>query len=89
MVEGDEVTHQYTPEHWGKVAPTMDPIPEYGDLIEIDEFVEMCNNGGFIDYDGHGYYSNGTEMSNIYVCPSDITSSGVVPGWTHVVWFNR
>jgi len=67
----------------------MKPIPEYGDLIEIEEFIDMCEDGGFIDYDGWGNYSNGSEMSDISVCPSDITSGNLQEGWTHVVWFNR
>ena len=67
----------------------MEPIPEYGDLIEINEFIDMCKRGSFIDYDGVGNYSDGTEMSEIEVSPSDITSGNIIHGWTHVVWFNR
>jgi hypothetical protein len=67
----------------------MKPIPEYGDLIPLDEFIEMCEHGTFIDYDGFGNYATETEMSTNVVCPSDITAGIINRNWTHVVWFNR
>ena len=33
------------------------PIPEYGDLMTIEEFIKNCEDGIFIDYDGSGYYA--------------------------------
>lgn len=27
-------------------------------VLELHEFIEDCNNGCLIDYDGFGYYSN-------------------------------
>ena len=30
---------------------------EYGDFFTLKEFIDMCECGGFIDYDGHGNYA--------------------------------
>lgn len=68
---------------------TLSDIPEYGDLITFEDFKEMCESGGFIDYDGSGNYSTKTQMSNIDVYPSDIKSGRYRTDFTHVVWFNR
>ncbi len=65
------------------------PIPDYGDLMTLDEFIENCEDGLFIDYDGFGHYATATEMSSIEVCPSDITTGDIRREWTHVCWFNR
>ncbi len=67
----------------------MKPTPEYGDLFTIEEFIKMVNSGSFIDYDGSGNYSNGTEMTDIEVWPSDIAAGNIKKEWSHVVWFNR
>ena len=60
-----------------------------GDLMTFKEFKECCNDGGFIDYDGYGYYSNETHKSNITIYPSDITDGKIRTDFTHVCWYNR
>lgn len=63
------------------------PIPDYGDLMTLKDFVECVESGGFINYDGHGYYSDGQWMFE-KVIPSDI--KGKKPkNYSHVVWFNK
>ena len=65
-------------------------FPEYGDVFSIDEFVTMCGGGGFIDYDGEGYYAKDGKMSNVLVKPSDIVNGFIrVKEFDSVVWFNR
>lgn len=64
------------------------PIPDYGHLMPVKEFVECVEGGGFIDYDGHGYYSDGKMMFEAVV-PSDVKGKKPKEGYTHVVWFNR
>ena len=65
------------------------PIPEYGDLMDLDNFITSCKEGYFIDYDGSGNYSDGKTMSDITVYPSDIMQNKIDYRFTHVVWFNR
>ena len=76
-------------------------IPKYGDLMTMEEFIEACDCRCFIDYDGFGKYSDGIEMSDFHIYPSDVTSvdrKGCCSGpsgelltekYSHVVWFNR
>lgn len=84
-------------EQWSKLsrelrmlrAPEMRPIPSYGNLMTMEEFKEDVDGGGFIDYDGSGNYSDGKEMTNITINPSDIQSNEYRKDFTHVVWFNK
>ncbi len=59
-------------------------IPEYGDLMTLEEFLHDVKDGCITDYDGTGHWSNGFSMSregNVF---------GKTPeGATHVVWFNK
>jgi len=79
-------------------------LPDYGDVMTIEDFTECCNSGGFIDYDGHGCYAVSpcgvTEfdkepcndelvMSELRIRPSDVMSKKVDKRFSHVVWFNR
>lgn len=65
----------------------MKPIPSYGDLMTLQDWIDCVVLGCFIDYDGHGCYATETEMSDIVVHPSDFPN--IDRKWTHVVWFNR
>lgn len=64
---------------------------EWGDLMTIDEFIDCCEYGGFIDSDGSGYYASDKHESNIPAIPSMIKSGMIVrrDGLTHVVWYNK
>lgn len=55
----------------------FDDIPSYGDLMPINEWIGHVEDGGFIDYDGHGNLSDGTRKSNVIVQPSDITKKKI------------
>lgn len=58
--------------------------------MEYSEFVDCCECGGFIDYDGYGYLACEEYMTDKVVYPSDVVSEEFCPGeYTHVVWFNR
>lgn len=72
------------------------PIPNYGDLMTLEEFQQRCQDGCFIDYDGHGSPA-GSESGffegklcmdpNVTLHPSEYDD--VPEGTTHVVWFNK
>jgi len=82
-------------EHNKKVHDTvskllnLEPIPQYGDIFTLDEFVKCVEDGSFMDHDGSGNYATETGMSNKDVYPSDIKSGNIDRKWTHVVWFNK
>jgi hypothetical protein len=69
--------------------PKFSEIPDYGDLMKISEFIECCESGGFIDYDGYGKYSRMGRISDITIYPSDIEAGEFRKDFDHVVWFNR
>jgi hypothetical protein len=52
--------------------PKLKPLPSYGDLIPIKEFIKACKDGSFIDYDGSGCYATDSKMLDVDTCPSEI-----------------
>lgn len=72
----------------------QDPEIEFGkewkgDLMTLEEFIDNCNNGLLIDYDGFGYYATETGKSDIMIYPSDIAMDKYRKDFSHVIWFNR
>ena len=73
----------------------FDKIPDYGDIMTVEEFEECVESGAFIDYDGHGYFCN--PETNVRDCswkvfPSTIGTLAYKTQrsqWSHVIWFNR
>jgi hypothetical protein len=84
-----------------KLHPTMRPVSEDEDMYTIDDFVKMCKNRSFIDYDGMGNWATSTHVdankSEIpWIYPSGVAA--MLPeeiqqkkdeGYTHVAWYNR
>lgn len=66
-----------------------EPIPDYGDVMTVEDFEAAVKSVCFTDDDGHGYYSDGKTMTKVYVDCAHIYRNGVQPGYTHVVWFNK
>lgn len=67
----------------------MEQIPDYADVMTLDEFVEAVKQGVFVNDDGSGYYATATEMSDVPAVPSEIRKGLLQPGFTHVAWFNK
>lgn len=64
-------------------------ITDPGDLITLGEYSDCVSNKYLIDYDGHGYASDGKFYSRKYrVIPSKFPND-IPPGTTHIVWYNR
>jgi hypothetical protein len=64
-------------------------IPDYGSHMLLKDFVDCCNDGVFIDYDGAGYYATETEESDICANPSDIVCGNIRTDFSHVMWYNK
>lgn len=63
-------------------------LPDYGDLIQVIEFIRSCKDGWFIDYDGHGRPVKDGKMAKGHtVYPSKIDE--IPMDATHIMWFNR
>ncbi len=73
-----------------KLQPVeLEDIPEYGDKMSVEDFVEACYDGAFTDDDGTGYYATEDKMTRIVVNPSNISMETFDDRWSHVVWFNK
>lgn len=67
----------------------IEPTQPEDCLMTVAEFNQVCDSGGFIDYDGFGYAVGPTGLMDTYysVVPSKRKH---IPFWaTHVLWFNR
>ena len=63
----------------------IQPIPSFGTLIPVEEFIEMVECGLITDEDGFGRYAtSNTFVENVYL---DIES--VDTSFTHILWFNK
>lgn len=67
----------------------LEVIPDYGDLMTMEDFVGAVHGGGFIDSDGGGNYATVDKMSDISIRPSDVNAETYRHDFTHVVWFNK
>ena len=78
-------------------ATYTDPVPDYGELMTVEEYLAAVDRGSFIDYDGHGEAVRDGLVArhnpfipgpNDPVVPSD-RDSKIPLDATHVVWYNR
>lgn len=60
-----------------------------GDMFDIDEWIDYCMFGGFIDYDGYGVPTNieGLLYKDFYAKPS--LYKWLPKEATHIIWYNR
>lgn len=66
------------------------PLSDFGDLFTLQEFIELCKDGCFIDYDGTGYYAFIDKQSDKEIYPSDVIKKQKVDTkFTHVMWYNK
>ena len=72
-----------------------------GDHMSFDEFIECCDSGGFIDYDGFGVLAFADKKTNIIIRPSDFNfhvvgdtsheemMREIAKAFGYVVWYTR
>lgn len=68
---------------------TLSPLPKYGDVMSLKNFIEDCKCGNFIDYDGHGCYVKDNQITNIGIFPSDVENGNIRKEFDTMIWFNR
>lgn len=59
-------------------------------VMTIQEWIEDCEMGAFIDYDGYGdqfFEENGSRVMLGHISPSQ--REFVNPKATHIIWYNR
>ena len=70
-------------------TPTFDELPNYGDVMELKEFVIDVESGYFIDYDGFGHYVRDGKESDIEIYPSDVKKGYIRTDFDTIIWYNR
>ena len=71
------------------MTPEFDVLPDYGDVMSLEHWLECVAEGGFIDYDGHGYYVRDGKESNIMLHPSDVKHNSVRKDFDTIIWYNK
>ena len=71
------------PEHLKK-----EPIPDYADVFDINDFIRMVERGSIIANDGTGCISDGKYMYFDIEVDVDWLLD-YAPYYTHVCWFNK
>ena len=71
------------------LEPEYEEIPDYCDLMPLEEFVAACEGGGFIDSDGEGYYATDKLMTRISCRPRFAVAGILRTDFTHIAWFNK
>lgn len=69
----------------------LDDLPDYGDVMPLDEFIDCCKHGTFINYDGYGYYVKDGKQTDIKIHPTDITEGkmAIRKEFDTIIWFNK
>jgi len=67
----------------------LSPISDFGDVMSLKSFISACRDGMFIDYDGHGYYVEGDQETDIMILPSDVMSGRYRKDFNQIIWFNK
>lgn len=71
----------------------LKPLPDYGAMMPIAEFTDLCTETWFLNRDGHGQYATISEISDIWAYPADIVSGDLDPRidnkLTHIIWFSK
>lgn len=74
-----------------KEYPYDMPVPDYGDLMTVEEFRNDVESTCLVDYDGIGSLAKmidgEVKVSWNRISPSQVDS--IPPDVTHVVWFNK
>jgi hypothetical protein len=69
--------------------PIFSELSTFGDVMKLDEFIECCEDGSFIDYDGFGRYVKNNMESDIDIYPSDVKHKSIRTDFDTIIWFNR
>ena len=64
-------------------------IEEGDDIYTLDEFLEECRSGLFLDTDGSGNYAKEGVIYWVDANPSDFMAGRINKEYTHVAWFNK
>jgi predicted nuclease with TOPRIM domain len=69
--------------------PKFSELSDFGDVMSLEDFINCVKCGGFIDYDGYGYYIKDNQESDIEIYPSDVKHNSIRKDFDTIIWFNR
>lgn len=61
----------------------------FEDKMTIDEFINDCKEGYFIDSDGYGCYGTEDKRTDLPIYPSSIISDIYRTDFSYVYWLNK
>lgn len=61
----------------------------FGDEMTLEHFINNVKCGGFIDYDGYGYYLKNNMQTNVTIHPSDVKHKNIRYEFDKIIWLNR
>jgi len=65
-----------------------DPLPDFGDLMTMADFLDHCKNQYLVDYDGTGHPVRDKKMMwSLTIKPSRLKM--IPKDATHIMWFNK
>jgi len=67
----------------------LSELPDYGDVMSLEHFIENVKHGLFIDYDGYGHYVKDGMESDISIHPSDVEYGAIRSDFDTIIWYNR
>ena len=74
-----------------KIAPyNLSDLDDYGDHMGIYDFIKYCNEGVFIDNDGHGHLCVGNKKTDLVILPSYVFQENFdCSRFDGVIWYNK
>lgn len=69
--------------------PTYSELPDFGDVMSLEDFIDNVKSGGFIDYDGSGNYVKDGMESDITIYPSDYDFGAIRTDFDTIIWYNK
>ncbi len=90
-IDWDSYREDKTPEfgYSSWYCSLMDIDEDCGDIFTTDEFYKHVESGFFIDSDGTGYPSNGTERLVSGFGVRDLAACKYSKTVSHIIWYNK
>lgn len=88
QIEGDNII---ICSFFNDMFPNNNPVPEYGDIIDIESFSNAVESRMFTNNDGSGYIllKDGTFIDDHYLGVQDLASLKYHPNVKSIIWFNK
>lgn len=71
------------------IEPEFTPLPSYGQLMSLRDFMYFVGSAFFNDPDGYGLYVRKDKVSNIEIYPDDMLHGAIRTDFESIIWFNK